>query len=147
MKSLSRLEINRVRGTGSTFTRFMAARRFKGGIHNVAAVRLFLLWLDNGRQLPIQQDIPMPVGDLSRHDSERCLDIAGMVSDEAINASGKFHDEETYTFGWTPEDREAQRIAKARAEESVAKAAAAKRVKAKKSWEGRQARKAKRAAV
>lgn len=77
---LSRHELNRVKGTGTKFNRFMGAMRFKGGIKNAAGVRLFLLWLDLGEDYTkLKIELNSPKGDESRHDQpKRRYDIAGI---------------------------------------------------------------------
>lgn len=75
---LTRNELNRIKGTGTKFNHWMGARRYKGGIKNVAAARLFLLWLSNGEKLP-RFEIPAPKGTVTRHaQPKRRYDVAGI---------------------------------------------------------------------
>lgn len=147
---LTRNEIRRATGAGNKFNHFMGVMRLRGGMKNVAGVRAFLAYMDNGfKHLP-KVEIKMPVGDLSRFErsgetfnfekSPGRLDLAGFQEADFHDA-GKFIPQQGYDYGYTPEDRDAQRMVEAKLAEEIQAAHVAKQSKAAARWRARQARK------
>lgn len=148
---LTRKELNRIKGATKKFNHFMGVMRFKGGLKNVAGCRAFLAYMDNGFKYTRAPEIKAPIGDLSRFErngetfnfsvSAGRLDVAGFREADYYDA-GKFIDPKGYDYGFTPEDREGQRMSALKVQEEQQAEHVAKQSKAAARWRARQARKA-----
>lgn len=104
---LNRYEKNFVKSHSGDFHRFMGSMRYKGGIENIAGVRLFIVWFKSGKTLKLStvkhNGLHAPIGDTTRHQrNKRALDLAGVDMSEGL-CKGKFVPIEK-AGGWTEED-------------------------------------------